>query len=131
MKALLFAAALTLSGAPAGSATPRMSAAQCKTEKRIVSKRIRFEKGRTTAVVKDRVVLCTKNQYRLGAREGQTMSVNLVAGDHTTLTLWTPLGDMVVDGVKTFSEELKTRGDYFIDVETDETASYTLEVTIR
>jgi hypothetical protein len=131
MKFLLLAAALMLFAAPVGGAAPRQSAAQCKTPRPIVSKQIRFEKGRTTAVIKDRVARCTTNQYRLRAREGQTMNLNLVAGEHTTLTLWSPLYDMIIDGVKTWSEELRTSGDYFIDVTTDEAASYTLEVTIR
>jgi hypothetical protein len=131
MKVLLVAAALTLFAAPVGGAAPRLSAAPCKTPRPIVSKQIRFEKGRTTAVIKDRVARCTTNQYRLRAREGQTMNLNLVAGDHTTLTLWSPLADMIIDGVKTWSEELKASGDYFIDVTTDEAANYTLEVTIR
>ena len=100
MKAFMLAAALTLSTAPPGRATPGLFAAQCKTPVRIISRRIRIEKGRTTAVARDRVVLCTKHQYRLRASEGQTMSLNLV-GDHTTLTLWTPRADMVIDGIKT------------------------------
>ena len=131
MKLLLLAAALTLSPAPTGVASPGVPAAQCKTADQIVSKRIRFAKGRTTAVVKDRVRLCTSHEYRLSARAGQTMSVNLVTGRRTSMTVRTPAGDALADGEKSWSGELPESGAYSIEIGTDETASYTLEVTIR
>jgi hypothetical protein len=130
VKSFLLATVLTLTAAPTSEAGTSNTNTPCHSKDQIVSKQIMFAKGRTTAVVKDRVRLCTLNQYRLRARAEQTMSVNLVAGSHTTLRLWTPLGDMIVDGTKSWSGELKTSGDYFIDVMTDATSSYTLEVTI-
>ena len=131
MKIFLLAAALTLSAAPAGGAAPAPPVAQCATTDRIVAKRLRFARGRTTAVVRDRVRLCTGHEYRLRARAGQTMSVNLVAGRRTSMTLRSPSGDALADGGRSWSGRLPASGTYAIGIGTDETASYTLEVTIR
>ncbi|HEY9285964.1 MAG TPA: hypothetical protein VIP46_21115, partial [Pyrinomonadaceae bacterium] len=105
--------------------------AQCRRADRVVGKQIRFGRGRTTAVVKDRVALCTAHEFRLRARAGQTMSVNLATGDRTSLTLSAPSGDALADGEKSWSGELPESGDYVIRIGTDATADYTLEVTIR
>ena len=131
MKAILLAAALIASAAPAGRVEAAPSAAQCKRADRVINKVIRFERGRTTAVVKDRVALCTAHSYRLRARAGQTMSVNLATGERTSLTLSAPSGDALADGEKSWSGELPESGDYVIHIGTDATANYTLEVTIR
>jgi hypothetical protein len=131
VKFLLLAAALTLSFVPAGGAGAHVAAAQCRTADRIVGRRIRFARGRTTAVVKDRIRLCTAHEYRLSARAGQTLSVNLVTGRRTSMTLRTPAGDALADGEKTWSGDLPATGEYVIEIGTDATAAYTLEVTIR
>jgi hypothetical protein len=131
LKFLLLAAALTLSAAPAGGAGRGVSAAQCRTADRIVGKRLRFARGRTTAAVKDRIRLCTAHEYRLSARAGQTMSVNLVTGRRTSMTVRAPSGDALADGRKSWSGGLPESGTYLIEIGTDETAGYTLEVAIR
>ena len=129
--AILLAAVLTLTAAPAGRAGAAPPPAQCKRADRVISKQIRFERGRTTAVVKDRVALCTAHEFRLRARAGQTMSVNLATGNRTSMTLSAPSGDALADGEKSWSGELPESGQYIIHVGTDATANYTLEVTIR
>ena len=131
MKAILLAAVLTTTAAPAGRFGAGPSPAQCRRADRVINKVIRFERGRTTAAVKDRVVLCTAHSYRLRARAGQTMSVNLATGDRTSLTLHAPSGDALADGEKSWSGELPETGHYVIHIGTDATAGYTLEVTIR
>jgi hypothetical protein len=122
---------LTLLHAPAGPVAGAAPTAQCKRVDRVIAKQIRFERGRTTAVVKDRVVLCTAHRYRLRARAGQTMSVNLATGNRTSMTLLAPSDDVLADGEKSWSGELPVTGDYVINIGTDATAAYTLEVTIR
>lgn len=109
------------------------SAAQCRGTDRIIPKQVRFARGRTTAVIKDTVRLCTGHEYRLRARAGQTMSVHLATGSRTSLTVYTPAGDTPegADGVKDWSGELPETGEYIINIGTDATAAYTLEVTIR
>jgi len=131
LKAFLIAAALVIAAAPAGESIAASSPAQCKRADRVIGKQIRFERGRTTAVVKDRVVLCTAHRYRLRAKAGQTMSVNLATGNRTSMTLLAPSDDVLADGEKSWSGELPETGDYVINIGTDATAGYTLEVTIR
>ena len=106
---------------------------QCRGTDRTIPKTVRFARGRTTAVIKDTVRLCTSHEFRLRARQGQTMSVHLATGRKTSFTLYTPSGDIVpdADGVKDWSGELQDNGEYVINIGTDATAPYTLEVTIR
>ena len=108
------------------------SAPQCRGTDRAITKRLRFARGRTTAVMKDTVRLCTSHEYRLRARAGQTMSVHLATGRRTSFTLQSPSGTVEdADGVKDWSGELPETGEYVIQIGTDATAAYTLEVTIR
>lgn len=122
---------LFVAAGPAGGSAPPAPTAQCRRADRVINKVIRFERGRTTAVVKDRVALCTAHSYRLRAKAGQTMSVNLATGGRTSMTLSTPSGDALADGEKSWSGELPESGEYVIHIGTDVTANYTLEVTIR
>ncbi|MFL6254010.1 MAG: hypothetical protein ACJ74T_03235 [Pyrinomonadaceae bacterium] len=132
MKSLLRIIAL-LGCVSSALVAPTASAAQCRGTDRIIPKQIRFQKGRTTAVVKDTIKLCTGHEFHLRARQGQTMSIHLATGKRTSFTLLTPSGDTVgdADGVKDWSGELQDNGDYVINIGTDATAAYTLEVTIR
>ncbi|HEX8852915.1 MAG TPA: hypothetical protein VF754_05485 [Pyrinomonadaceae bacterium] len=125
--AFLLAAAVLSGTTPFGAGV----AAQCKRVDTPRTRELRFARGRTTAVVKDTIRLCTSHEYRLRARSGQTMSVNLVAGERTGLTLYTPGGETLVDGGKEWSGELPESGQYVLSVGTDATARYTLEVNIR
>src|SRR5918998_1925331 len=116
---------------PAGAVAAAGAGAQCPRTDRVIPKTIRFGRGRTTAVIKDTVRLCTSHEYTLRARAGQTMSVNLAAGRRTGLTVMSPSGEALLDGGKDWSGELPEDGDYTLQVGTDATAAYTLEVTIR
>ena len=134
---LLIFAATALSASPSlvnADATASIPAAvQCRHADQTIPKTIKFARGRTTAVIKDTVRLCTSHEYHLRARQGQTMSIHLATGKRTSFSLLTPSGDTVgdADGVKDWSGELQDNGDYTIIVATDATAAYTLEVTIR
>lgn len=127
----LFGCVASMTAAPGHCAT--VTAAQCPGTDRVIPKQIRFPRGRTTAVIKDTIRLCTGHDYRLRARRGQTMTVHLTTGNKTSFTLWTPTGDTPegADGAKDWSGELPETGDYTINIGTDATAAYTLEVTIR
>ncbi|MDT5268792.1 MAG: hypothetical protein QOH49_978 [Acidobacteriota bacterium] len=138
MKSLLCIIALIVcvistAGATMGGTPYPTFTVQCRGTDRTIPKTIRFARGRTTAVVKDTVKLCTSHEYRLRARQGQTMSMHLATGKRTSFTLLTPSGDTVgdADGVKDWSGELMDNGEYVINIGTDATAAYTLEVTIR
>jgi len=126
-------AAALLFALGSGAAAPISSAPQCPRQDTNVVKPMRFARGRTTAVVKNTVRLCTSHEYRLRARTGQTMSVNLATGGRTSFTVVAPGGDTLegADGVKSWSGELPADGRYSIQIGTDATAAYTLEVTIR
>jgi hypothetical protein len=116
------------SGAPAA-----VTAVQCRGTDRNIPKQVRFGRGRTTAVIKDTVRLCTAHEYYLRASGGQSMSVNLATGKRTSFSIYAPTGDIIegADGVKDWSGSLPETGQYLIHVGTDATAAYTLEVTIR
>ena len=117
----------------AETTTAATAAAQCRGTDRIIPKRITFARGRTTAVIKDTVRLCTGHEYRVRAQAGQTMTVHLATGNKTSFTVWTPTGDTPegADGAKDWSGEMPETGDYTVNIGTDATAAYTLEVTIR
>ncbi len=131
-KALILSLALLGASVPharAGSFT-RSEAGQCQGTDVSVRKELRFGRGRTTAVVRDRIKLCTSHDYYLRARRGQRMSVHLVAGKKTSFTVYAPT-DRISDGAWDWSGELPEDGEYQISIGTDVTARYTLEVTIR
>jgi hypothetical protein len=119
-------------GTPAGVAAGAPAAAQCRGTDRVIPKRVRFGRGRTTAVIRDTVRLCTSHEYTLRAGAGQTMTVHLAAGRRTSFTVQSPSGTLEgADGVNDWTGELPEAGDYRIQIGTDVTAAYTLEVTIR
>lgn len=102
------------------------------------TQRVRFARGRTTAVLKGGVVRGTQDRYILGARAGQTMLVHItsreknaaftILGPDATALTGTEEGADATD----WSGELPLSGDYSIWVSpTRGNATYTLEVTIR
>ena len=130
LAATAFAASPSAANYNAAAGSP--SAAQCPRADRAITKQLRFARGRTTAVVKDTVRLCTSHEFVLRARQGQNMSAHLATGKRTSFTLQSPSGTIEdADGVKDWSGELPETGDYTIIIGTDATAAYTLEVTIR
>lgn len=106
------------------------AAGQCPGTDVPIRKQLRFGRGRTTVVVRDRIKLCNGHDYYLRARRGQRMSVHLVAGKKTSFTVDAP-NERLADGVWDWAGELPEDGEYQISIGTDITARYTLEVTIR
>lgn len=102
------------------------------------TQRVRFARGRTTAILKGAVVRGTQDRYILGARGGQTMIVHVTSREKNAV--FTILGpdatalegtDEGLDATD-WTGELPLSGDYSIWVSpTRGNASYTLEVTIR
>ena len=127
---LLIIAAVGCLNAPA-AAKGFEPAAQCRGTDRIIGKQLRFARGRTSAVIKDTVRLCTMHEYYFRARAGQKITAHLVTGNRTSMTLFTENGETVFDGTKDFEGELPESGRYSLQIGTDATAAYTLEVTIR
>lgn len=102
------------------------------------TQRVRFARGRTTAVLHGSVVRGTQDRYILGARAGQTMIVHItsreknavfaILGPDATALQGAEEGTDATDWTGT----LPLNGDYSIWVgPTRGNATYTLEVTIR
>lgn len=100
--------------------------------------RVRFQRGRTTAILKGAVVRGTQDRYILGARGGQTMIAHIssleknavfaILGPDGTALEGAEEGTDVTDWTGT----LPSSGDFSIWVgPTRGNATYTLEVTIR
>lgn len=100
------------------------------------TRRVRFQRGRTSTVIKDAVVRGTRDRYILGARAGQTLIVHITSvEDNAVFNVYAPGGKRVLDGAQETTDwtgELPRSGDYVIEVGgTRGNATYTLEVTIR
>ena len=100
-------------------------------------KRIRFPRGRTTAILKG-VLPSVEDvtNYALTARAGQTMTVHVTSPkDNVRFSVYRHMRERALEGantVKDWSGELPENGDYVIAVVSMQgRASYTLEVTIR
>ena len=100
------------------------------------TRRIRFDRGRTTKVIRDSVVRGTRDRYLLRASRGQTMIVHITSLEENAVFDVYPLGtNQPLAGAQETTDwtgELPRSGDYVIEVGgTRGNASYTLEVTIR
>lgn len=95
--------------------------------------RVRFGRGRTTAVLRGSVMAGNTNPYILGARAGQTMSVHLASrGNSARFELYAYRGQVLAEDTTDWEGELPVSNDYVIAVTTaNRRADYALEVTIR
>ena len=104
----------------------------------VTQRRIRFPRGRTTAVVKGSIAYAHSDAYTLGARAGQTMSLHVASTNRQVVFSLTAPSGTPVEGaftVRDWSGELPESGDYTITVvnnrERGPASAYTLEVTVR
>src|SRR3954462_13486007 len=100
------------------------------------TRRIRFESGRTTKVIKDAVVRGDRDRYILHARAGQTLLVHITSVENNAVfDIYRPGGKRTLENAQEsmdWSGALPRTGDYIIEVGgTRGNASYTLEVTVR
>jgi hypothetical protein len=102
------------------------------------TQRVKFARGRTTAVLRGAVVRGTQDRYILGARGGQTMIVHITSREkNAVFTILGPDATALAgteEGVDAtdWTGELPLSGDYSIWVSPSRgNATYTLEVTIR
>lgn len=98
-----------------------------------LEKTIRFRRGAISAVVSGQIERGTTHRYHVGAREGQRMAVVLKTGNKTSFTVYGQQTGILdgADGVKQAVVELPESGDFLIEIGTDATANYTLEVAIK
>ena len=97
------------------------------------TRRIRFARGASSAVVEDAVVRGTRDIYLLGAREGQTMIINITSLEkNAVFDIQAPNGELLKEESTSWRGVLPSSGDYSVIVRgTRGNASYKLEVTIR
>jgi hypothetical protein len=98
-----------------------------------VDQTIRFRRGSISSSVRGRIQRGTSHWYRVRAREGQQMAVVLKTGNRTSFTISARNAGILegADGVRRTLVELPETGEYLIEIGTDATANYTLEVTIK
>jgi len=102
------------------------------------TQRVRFPRGRTTAVLKGAVVRGTQDRYILGARGGQTMIVHISSREKNAVFAILSPDATALPGAEEGTDAtdwtgtLPISGDFSIWVgPTRGNATYTLEVTIR
>lgn len=98
-----------------------------------VDRQIRFQRGSISTAVRGKIQRGTTHIYRVRARAGQEMAVYLRTGSRTSLTVSGRESGVLegADGVRQTVVELPETGEYAIQIGTDATASYTLEITIN
>lgn len=98
-----------------------------------LEKKIRFRRGAVSAVVNGQIKLGTTHRYHVNAREGQRIAVVLRTGNKTSFTIYGHQSGILdgADGVKQAVVELPESGDFTIEIGTDATANYKLEVAIK
>lgn len=105
------------------------AAAQCRTTDKTVKKPLTLTGG--AATVRDTIRLCTSHVFHFRAAKGQRLNIKLTTGRKTSMTLLPPSGDALVDGELSWNGRLTETGEYEIQIGTDATARYTLEISIR
>ncbi len=98
--------------------------------------RIKFARGRTTAVEKGSVHRGMSHDYLLKAGAEQNMTLHLATSGGVCFDLYSPaMHDQLANCAKDWEGALPASGDYRINVLPDTTTerniSYTLEVTVR
>ena len=98
-----------------------------------IDRQVRFARGASSTVISGRIARGTSHIYRVRARAGQEMAVVLDTGDETSFTIsgWNSGILEGADGVRQTVVELPETGEYVIQIGTDATADYSLEITIN
>lgn len=105
------------------------AAAQC------AVKRVKFERGSTTAALRGKVSASRAVCYELRARAGQKMSVRLTSTSKTVRFVVTPPGfdrEPIVSKVTNWEGVLQEDGDHSISITVPKGSDfYSLEVTVQ
>ena len=97
------------------------------------TRRMRFERGDSSAVVEDAVVRGTRDLYLLGARKRQTMTISITSVEkNAVFDIETPDGRILKQEATSWRGVLPATGDYRIVVGgTRGNAAYRLQVSIN
>ena len=100
-----------------------------------VSKRVKFQRGATTAALRGKVTAARAVCYELRARAGQKMSVRLTSTTKTVRFGVMPPGfdrEPLAENVTNWERVLEEDGDYAISVSVPKGSDfYTFEVTVQ
>ena len=103
-------------------------------ESKPASRRVQFQRGSSAAVLRGKVSLSLPDTYLVGARAGQTMSVQLSSPQKAVkFTVMSPESTtLIADDTRIWAGKLPETGDYYIIVRGDERGgTYAMTVTIK
>jgi hypothetical protein len=97
------------------------------------TRRVRFARGASSAVVEDAVVRGTRDTYLLGAKAGQKMTINITSVENNAVfDIISPQQKILKQEATRWSTQLSATGDYRIVVGgTRGNATYKLRVEIK
>lgn len=97
-------------------------------------RRVQFSRGSSSARVQGKVSIALPDQYLVGARAGQVMSVQLTSPQKSVrfLVMSPKSTSLIADNARTWTGTLPETGDYHIIVDGDERGgTYTMTITIK
>ena len=97
-------------------------------------RRVQFRRGSSSATVQGKVSIALPDQYLVGAREGQTMSVQLTSPQKSVrfLVMSPKSTSLIADNARTWTGTLPETGDYHIIVDGDERGgTYSMTISIK
>jgi hypothetical protein len=96
-------------------------------------RRVQFQRGSSSAILKGKASISLPDTYLIGARAGQTMTVQLTAPRKSVRFLvMSPTTNLIADNSRGWSGALPENGDYTIIVDADEVGgTYTMTITIK
>ena len=103
-------------------------------ERKPASRRVQFRRGATSTTVTGKVSIALPDTLLIGARAGQTMSVQLTAPRQSVrfMVMTSKTTTMLADNTRSWTGTLPETGDYIILVDADEKSStYSLTIAIK
>jgi hypothetical protein len=97
-------------------------------------RRVQFRRGSSSATVQGKVSIALPDQYLVGARAGQVMSVQLTSPQKSVrfLVMSPQSTSLIADNARTWTGTLPETGDYYIIVDGDERGgTYTMTISIK
>lgn len=97
-------------------------------------RRVQFSRGSSSATVQGKVSIALPDQYQVGARAGQVMSVQLTSPQKSVrfLVMSPKSTNLLADNARTWTGTLPETGDYHIIVDGDERGgTYSMTITIK
>lgn len=97
-------------------------------------RRVQFKRGSSSATVSGKVSIALPDQYLVGARAGQVMSVQLTSAQKSVrFVVMSPKStSLLADNARTWTGTLPETGDYHIIIDGDERGgTYTMTISIK